>query len=550
MLFLSLLVVPALLHLSAAQDRLACPREDFVSGKCKVQNACTYPDPDNCGAYFHCDWSADGQSTTRTYMTCPKSTTGYLEWNNNDKKCDVPEKSTCSATAGVDKAVNGVLHGASKILPQRDGVVKNKIRDEPFVCPSADFTSGKCKGQNGCMYPEPKNCRNYIQCDWRADGKTVVVTQKGCPNSADGYLEWNDKEKKCDSQENSTCPKKSAVNPMAGGFLKEVGGILPRGDGARTYTRDPAPFQCPMKDIMLTQCRGAKDCVYPNPGSCTTFIQCSAGSNLMSGTPVIKDCLPGHEWNNKEKKCDVPEKSTCPVNATTEKNTLEAKSKDKLTCTGAGCPGTVIGEVTNGLEDVLRNGAAPNRRAAKEEPLVFKCPAADIIRTKCAAHTDCVYARPGYCNEYIQCKVDAGGKTATPVVMHCPRDFEWNEGIKGCDDRSRSTCMQKTLGDVGKGIEEAMAQIWPGSQTKQEESNDVHTGAAFTCPTQDITKTKCKGPKDCRYPDPESCSHFYLCFVNGDGKTGTPYKYACGQGLSWNDNLKTCDWARSSTCKL
>ncbi|OBT44358.1 hypothetical protein VE00_07086 [Pseudogymnoascus sp. WSF 3629] len=382
-----------------------CPREDFMSGKCDKQNGCMYPDPKDCRNYFHCAWNADGQTTTVTYKSCPRSGDGYLQWNNKDKKCDLLEKSTCHKDNGVDTTVNGVLDGASKILPRGDGV---KIRDEAFVCPRGDFISGKCQKQNGCMYPEPKNCRNYIHCDWNADGERAIVTQKSCPKSANGYLEWNDKEKRCDSRENSTCPKKGSVVPPVGDVLKGAGGILPRGDGVENKIRDAAPFKCPISDIVITQCRGAKDCVYPNPGSCNTFIQCSASAGFLAGTPAIKNCLPGHEWNDKDKKCDVPEKSTCLVHANGEN----------------------------------RQGGAPK------------------------------------------------GKKS------------------------------------------------------------VHARAAFTCPTEDIIKTKCKGPRDCRYPDPESCSHFYLCFVSSDGKTGTPHNYACGEGLLWNDKLKSCDWPASSTCKL
>lgn len=233
--------------------------------------------------------------------------------------------------------------------------------------------------------------------------------------------------------------------------------------------RDTAPFRCPFTDIVSTQCRGEKDCVYPNPGSCNTYIQCSANSDFVSGTPAVKNCMPRHEWNDKDKKCDVPEKSTCPVYANAEKKIRNADSPDKFGCTGLGCPSPVVDGIASGVEDVLLKGA-PNRRNVGDVP-DFKCPPEDIIRTKCAAHTDCVYAYPSYCNEYIQCNVDAGGKTGTPVVVHCPRDFEWNDKIKECDDRSRSTCVGETLeeaiGNAGNGLEEAVIQFLPGSEKRR-----------------------------------------------------------------------------------
>ncbi|KFY06663.1 hypothetical protein V492_07867 [Pseudogymnoascus sp. VKM F-4246] len=98
------------------------------------------------------------------------------------------------------------------------------------------------------------------------------------------------------------------------GFDKVIE-VLSRGNGVENRIRGVAAFQCPINDVMLTQCRGEKDCLYPNPGSCNSYIQCTTGkgSNFLSATPEIMKCAPDHEWNDKEKKCDTPGKSTCPV---------------------------------------------------------------------------------------------------------------------------------------------------------------------------------------------------------------------------------------------
>lgn len=509
---LSLLIVPALFCLSAAQDSVdtktdgvlkeasrilprgdsvenkirapfVCPREDFVSGKCDKQNGCVYPDPKNCRNYFICEWKDGGKMASITHTSCPRSGDGYLEWNNKDKKCDSRENSTCKEDNGVDTMVHGVLDGAMKNLPRDDGV-ENKIRAS-FVCPREDFVSGKCDKQNGCMYPDPNNCRNYFHCKWNADGKTTAITYKSCPKSASGYLEWNDKEKRCDSRENSTCP---GVSTMFDGFLREANNILPRSDAAENQIRDAAPFKCPMSDIVITQCRDAKDCVYPNPGSCNTFIQCSVGSSILSIAPTVKSCLPGHEWNDKEKKCDVPEKSTCPMHANGEKKTGDDHPPNEAVCTGPNCSETPINDLVNSLGDGINKAGLKSHGGEKK-------------------------IRAPDSKDELSC-TGAG-------------------------------CPGTVIDGVANGVEDVLRQAKDNSGKKS-----VHTRAAFTCPTKDIIKTKCKGPRDCRYPDPESCSHFYLCFVSSDGKTGTPHNYACGEGLLWNDKLKSCDWPASSTCKL
>ncbi len=69
------------------------------------------------------------------------------------------------------------------------------------------------------------------------------------------------------------------------------------------------PFVCPTEDISRG-CKGSTDCLYPNPKSCNTFIHCIPNPD-GSGTPVVKTCQSGHEWNNMKKVCDWPQFSTC-----------------------------------------------------------------------------------------------------------------------------------------------------------------------------------------------------------------------------------------------
>ncbi len=73
------------------------------------------------------------------------------------------------------------------------------------------------------------------------------------------------------------------------------------------------PFVCPKEDISRG-CKGSTECLYPNPSSCYTFIQCVPKPD-GSGTPVVKVCPPGLEWNDRKKECDWPQFSTCLKNS-------------------------------------------------------------------------------------------------------------------------------------------------------------------------------------------------------------------------------------------
>ncbi|KAJ7199933.1 hypothetical protein GGX14DRAFT_660858 [Mycena pura] len=50
------------------------------------------------------------------------------------------------------------------------------------------------------------------------------------------------------------------------------------------------PFICPEHDIIRTHCIGPTDCLYPNPGSCTSYIHCVVNADGVTGTPFIRPC--------------------------------------------------------------------------------------------------------------------------------------------------------------------------------------------------------------------------------------------------------------------
>jgi hypothetical protein len=81
---------------------------------------------------------------------------------------------------------------------------------------------------------------------------------------------------------------------------------------------------------------GPKDCLYPNPANCNSFIQCVPQPD-GSGKPQVMPCPAGLEWNDNKKECDWPSSSTCPktplppVDTTTSKAPTTAASTNLTT---------------------------------------------------------------------------------------------------------------------------------------------------------------------------------------------------------------------------
>ena len=56
-----------------------------------------------------------------------------------------------------------------------------------------------------------------------------------------------------------------------------------------------------------------------------------------------------------------------------------------------------------------------------------------------------------------------------------------------------------------------------------------------------VTPFSC--PHDGYFPDPETCSKYYLCA----GASNT--QHDCGEGLAWDAELQLCGWANTIDCK-
>ncbi|CAF0738572.1 unnamed protein product [Adineta steineri] len=72
-------------------------------------------------------------------------------------------------------------------------------------------------------------------------------------------------------------------------------------------------FVCPEEDIINTECKGEKDCLYLNPQSCNSYIHCEVNADGLTGTPTVMSCAASLEWNDNTQECDWPENSTCPA---------------------------------------------------------------------------------------------------------------------------------------------------------------------------------------------------------------------------------------------
>ncbi|KAK4620300.1 Avr4 [Fulvia fulva] len=92
----------------------------------------------------------------------------------------------------------------------------------------------------------------------------------------------------------------------------------PTNPPAKTPKKAPKtqPYNpCKPQEVIDTKCMGPKDCLYPNPDSCTTYIQCVPLDEVGNAKPVVKPCPKGLQWNDNvgKKWCDYPNLSTCPV---------------------------------------------------------------------------------------------------------------------------------------------------------------------------------------------------------------------------------------------
>ena len=153
----------------------------------------------------------------------------------------------------------------------------------------------------------------------------------------------------------------------------------------------------------------------------------------------------------------------------------------------------------------------------------FVCPSEDIISTKCFGPKDCLYQNNNNCNTYIQCTVDSGERTGTPVVMPCPAGFLWNDHQRSCDYPAFSTCRDP--------IQEANAtadEELPPANSTLDTSFDCDTAGA----KQDCMEL------ECIYANPKSSKSYVQC------TDGLAYIVQCKADQVYQDTTKSCEVRR------
>ena len=308
-----------------------------------------------------------------------------------------------------------------------------------------------CKGPKDCLYPNPDSCNNFIQCTVNADNKTGTPVVMPCA-SATPPLEWNDIKKKCDyAGQPGTCSagSSSTSSPSSTSAVPITPTTTPKPIETTTEEKTQGSssssppvdevFVCPVEDIANNGCKGPKDCLYPNPDDCHSFIQCRVNGENKTVIPVVVPCAPAEpplEWNDNKKECDYPvHPGTC---CSSDLSSTSASSSSTTTSTAAPAETTTEAK-TDAPTDGPSSTSKPSSPSGGDGP-DFVCPVEDIANTSCKGPKDCLYPNSENCNSFIQCTVNADNKTGTPVVMPCPSGLEWNDNKKVCDWPVNSTC--------------------------------------------------------------------------------------------------------------
>lgn len=161
--------------------------------------------------------------------------------------------------------------------------------------------------------------------------------------------------------------------------------------GLAMSTLAAAAITCPEEDIVATQCAAPKDCLYPNPNDCRSFIACDVNADGKTGRPTVLDCPSGLEWNDDQKECDWPADSTC---------------------------GAVVQETL----DTAKEALPP---ADGEVDSSFDCDGAKEEQG-CESEVECIYANPKEEGSYVQCT------SGTAYVVKCESGLSYSDAIKAC----------------------------------------------------------------------------------------------------------------------
>jgi hypothetical protein len=172
-----------------------CPEKDIEKG-CKGPKDCHYSHPSNCSSFVHCDSYGNAYR-----MPCPSD----LEWNDEDKECVDPKKSTCQS--------NRVLttnEPMTTLKPKPSTSPQLVTPAEGFTCSKASIAATGCKGEGNCLYPNPEDCTTFIQCVPQSDG-----TLKPLVMESFSRLLWNSQVKICECPPSPACSQAFPSDPSS-----------------------------------------------------------------------------------------------------------------------------------------------------------------------------------------------------------------------------------------------------------------------------------------------------------------------------------------------
>ncbi|PNF16877.1 putative chitinase 10 [Cryptotermes secundus] len=161
---------------------------------------------------------------------------------------------------------------------------------------------------------------------------------------------------------------------------------------------------------------------------------------------------------------------------------------------------------------------------------------------------------PSNCNAYYRCILGELRKE------YCAGGLHWNTQSKVCDWPSEAKCEKQsaTLSTTETSPWWTTAQStsttgwdnWWTSTTTTTTTTHIPDGWWTTTkkstttsrPSTEIIVSTERCSNGQYYPDPGSCTIFYIC-VNG-----TPVKQTCAPGLVWNQAATMCDWTFNTKC--
>ncbi|CAG9860550.1 unnamed protein product [Phyllotreta striolata] len=248
------------------------------------------------------------------------------------------------------------------------------------------------------LLPSNKNCSSFIQC--LPDGSQVTFL---CPSG----LHFNPKNKVCDWPANAKCHDE---------------------------------IKCPSEGALL-----------PNPGDCTTYIECS------NDMPIIMPCPPGLYFNKDTKQCDYPESANCTsesIDYEVAKN--QENFNDDIISKGishdinAKCPKNIDQNEIILLPSSNKNCSSFIQCLPDGSESTFLCPSglhfnSETKQCDCPTNAKCddvikypsedtLLPNTADCTTYIQCS------KGPPLIMPCPTGLYFNKYTKQCDYPESANC--------------------------------------------------------------------------------------------------------------